>query len=260
MSSALFRKQVLSIVRDIPRGRVLTYKQVAQKAGHPLAYRAVGSILKNNHDSQIPCHRVIKSGGELGDYNQGFIKKAQLLIAEKSNYQALPPNFFARPALKVARDLLGKVLVRSFNSSSKDKITCLITEVEAYVGEKDKACHAYKGLTPRTKVMFGPAGYWYVYFNYGMHWLLNIVAGTEGKAEAVLIRGTDIVSGPARLTKRLKIDRQFNGKPADKSSGLWIADSGFKFTASRIQRTPRIGVGYAQEWKDKLYRFIVKEN
>ena len=121
----------------------------------------------------------------------------------------------------------------------------------------DKACHAHKGLTPRTKVMFGPAGYWYIYFTYGMHWLLNIVCRSEGYPAAVLIRGTQLVKGPARLTKFLNIDKQLNGQPASRASGLWIEDQGLKIKTSQIKTGPRIGVAYAQEWANKPYRFYV---
>ncbi len=131
----------------------------------------------------------------------------------------------------------------------------MITEVEAYDGSKDKASHASRGKTERNKAMFGEAGNWYVYFTYGMHWMLNIVTGPKDYPAAILIRGTDKISGPARITKYLKIDKKFNAKPANKKTGLWTEDRGVKINPSMIKRGKRIGVAYAGEWADKPYRF-----
>lgn len=168
----------------------------------------------------------------------------------------LPPSFFDRPALTVARELLGKTLVRKMGRKT---VRVLITEVEAYDGLHDKACHAHKGRTARNAVMFGPAGYWYVYFVYGMHWMLNIVTGPEDYPAAVLLRGAGEWQGPAKLTKALRIDQSFNGKRADRSSGLWVEDRGLCVPAKAVCQTPRIGVAYAEEWTTKPYRFILKD-
>src|SRR3989338_482007 len=139
--------------------------------------------------------------------------------------KTLPQRFFKRPALLVAKELLGCFLCRVIGG----KIMRLeITEVEAYDGLRDQASHASCGQTPRNSPMFGEAGRWYVYFTYGMHWMLNVVTGTKGYPAAVLIRGTDKITGPARLTKYLKIDKRLNGCLSDKKSGLWIEDRGFK--------------------------------
>ena len=121
---------------------------------------------------------------------------------------ALEQAFYARPARRVARDLLGKVLVRE---NSGQRQWAVINEVEAYIGPHDLACHAAKGRTPRTAVMFGPAGFWYVYFIYGIHWMLNVVTEREGYAAAVLIRGAGRWNGPAKLTRALSIDKNFDG-------------------------------------------------
>lgn len=164
----------------------------------------------------------------------------------------LHPSFFARSTLQVAPEVLGKYLVRGEHAY-------MITEVEAYVGPHDKACHAYKGRTARTEVMFGPAGQWYVYLIYGMYHMLNIVTDAENYPAAVLIRGVEDISGPGRLTKRLSITREFNGKPALSDSGLWIEDRGVVVPKKHILRTPRIGIDYAEEWKDKPYRFVLRE-
>lgn len=167
----------------------------------------------------------------------------------------LTEKFFNRSALKVAKELLGKFLVRRLG---KKEIALMITEVEAYDGPKDKASHASRGKTERNKVMFGEAGNWYVYFTYGMHWMLNIVTGPKNYPAAVLIRGAGEISGPARLTKFLKIDKKFNGQPANKKTGLWIEDRGVKISPKIIKRNKRIGVAYAGDWADKPYRFTLK--
>ncbi len=115
----------------------------------------------------------------------------------------------------MARDLIGKYLVRQLGD---EQIAARIHETEAYVGPQDLACHAAKGCTPRTEVMFGPAGRWYVYFIYGLHWMLNVVTESEGFPAAVLLRGAGPWEGPARLTKALGIDKRLNGWPAEESS------------------------------------------
>ncbi|MFQ5661961.1 MAG: DNA-3-methyladenine glycosylase [Candidatus Paceibacteria bacterium] len=161
--------------------------------------------------------------------------------------------FFEEKALKVAQNLLGKFLV------IKGK-AYMITEVEAYDGFRDKASHAHKGKTARNEVMFGEAGYWYVYFVYGMYNMLNIVTGKKDYPAAVLIRGVEEVNGPGKLTKILKIDRKFNKKKAEKKTGLWIEDRGVKIKKKEIKRTPRIGVQYAGSCAKKPYRFVLIEN
>lgn len=165
--------------------------------------------------------------------------------------------FFSRFTISVARGLLGKYLVRRIG---KKTIARMITETEAYDGVSDKASHAHRGITKRNEVMFGPAGYWYVYFTYGMHWMLNIVTGKKGYPAAVLIRGTHGISGPARLTKFLRIRKEMNNKKASQVSGLWIEDRGVKIPASKIRRGPRVGVAYAGRiWAKKPYRFWIVE-
>jgi DNA-3-methyladenine glycosylase len=167
----------------------------------------------------------------------------------------LPREFYSRPALLVAKELIGKSLVRKIGGTM---VAETITETEAYIGPKDKACHAHRGRTPRNAVMFGPAGCWYVYFIYGMHWMLNVVTDTDDFPSAVLFRAAGGLSGPGRLTKNFQIDRSLNGLPAARASGLWIEDRGTSFPRRSIQRTPRIGVAYAGEWAEKPYRFVVR--
>jgi DNA-3-methyladenine glycosylase len=168
--------------------------------------------------------------------------------------EVLAADFFARPALVVARELLGKHLVRRIGAQ---EIAVPILETEAYVGPHDLACHGSKGRTARTEVMFGPAGYWYVYFIYGIHWMLNAVTDEAGHPAAVLVRGAGEWDGPARLTKALRIDKRFYGLSIARESNLWIEDRGLKIPARRIERTPRIGVDYAGLWAEKPYRFVV---
>ncbi len=166
----------------------------------------------------------------------------------------LAPKFFNRSALAVARELLGKFLVRRWRNK---EIALMITEVEAYDGPQDKASHASRGRTERNKIMFGEAGRWYVYFTYGTHWMLNIVTGPKGYPAAVLIRGIKDVSGPARITRHLKIGKKFNGRPSGKKTGLWIENKGIIISPSQIKRAERIGVDYAGKWALKKYRFFI---
>jgi DNA-3-methyladenine glycosylase len=168
----------------------------------------------------------------------------------------LDAEFFRRPALRVARELLGKHLVRRRPDGGRE--SAAIHETEAYIGPQDLACHAARGLTPRTSVLFGPPGRWYVYFVYGIHWMLNAVTGDEGYPAAVLIRGAGPWIGPARLTRGLAIDKQFNGLEASERSGLWIEDRGLTPPRGAVRRTPRIGVDYAGAWAAKPYRFVVE--
>lgn len=164
-------------------------------------------------------------------------------------------SFYAKPTLAVAGGLLGKFLTRRIN---RKKISLMITEIEVYDGFSDKASHASRGKTERNKVMFGRAGNWYVYFTYGMHWMLNIVTGPENYPAAILIRGTDKISGPARITKYLKIDGKFNGKPANGETGLWIEDRGIKIKPPEIKSAKRIGVNYAGPyWSNRKWQFYI---
>lgn len=167
----------------------------------------------------------------------------------------LPPEFYARPTLEVGRDLLGKFLVKRWGDGRETALA--ISEVEAYDGLEDRASHARRGLTPRTAVMFGPPGFFYIYLCYGMHWLLNVVTGPEAYPAAVLIRGAGTVSGPGRLTKFLGVDGGLNRKEATTGADLWIEDRGLWAKEADVSRTPRIGVAYAgAEWAAKPYRFL----
>lgn len=167
----------------------------------------------------------------------------------------LGKEFFDRPALAVARELIGKYLVRRMDG---EEIAAMITETEAYFGERDLASHARHGKTLRNAPMWGEAGVLYVYFCYGAHWMLNVVTGKEGHPAAVLIRGVEGASGPGRLTKRLSIDGSLGGMRMGKRAGLWIEDRGATVPRGRIKKTPRVGVAYAGEYAKKEWRFALE--
>jgi DNA-3-methyladenine glycosylase len=163
----------------------------------------------------------------------------------------LTKDFYIRDVLDVAPDLIGKELVvRSENNSYRSFI---ITEVEAYRGVEDKACHANKGRTRRTEVMYCEGGKIYVYFVYGMYWMLNIVTGEVDDPQAVLIRGVEGCAGPGRLTKEIGINGSFYGEDLTKSERIWII---YKEVKGKIKTGKRIGIDYAgEEWKNKPWRF-----
>ena len=171
-----------------------------------------------------------------------------------SSSQTLDADFFDRPADRVARDLIGATLV--VRGPGGRVTRHVVHETEAYLGAHDLACHGAKGMTRRNATMFGPAGRWYVYLCYGMHWMLNVVTGAEGVPAAVLIRGAGEFTGPGRVTKGLGIDRGLDGRPAARAAGLWF-ETGIDVPRRLIARTPRIGVGYAGEWAAKPLRFVV---
>jgi DNA-3-methyladenine glycosylase len=153
----------------------------------------------------------------------------------------------------LARSLLGKVLVRSNGAQRTERV---IVEVEAYDGEPDLACHASKGRTPRTDVLYRQGGIWYVYLCYGIHEMLNLVVGPEGYPAAILVRGVEGAIGPGRLTKQLGINRTLNGTPAAPASGLHLEDHGIVVPRRKIISGPRVGVDYAGPvWAAKPWRF-----
>ena len=161
----------------------------------------------------------------------------------------LSSDFFHRPCLEVAQALVGKVLV-----CGEKKLR--ISETEAYCGESDTACHAHKGRTKRTEVLYAEAGTIYVYLCYGMHWMLNIVTGEENEPEAVLIRACCEAKGPGKLTKALGITGELNRQHICRQEELYIEDDGVR---CEITTDRRVGIGYAsQEDQDKLWRFKIK--
>ncbi|MCL2564277.1 MAG: DNA-3-methyladenine glycosylase [Defluviitaleaceae bacterium] len=164
----------------------------------------------------------------------------------------LPLEFYKQSAVSLAPLLLGKVLCRKIGD---EIIRLKITETEAYAGEQDTACHAHKGKTARTSVMYEKGGVTYIYLCYGIHYLLNVVAADEDEPEAVLIRGLEGISGPGRLTKALQIDKTLNKVSLINSNELWLEDGAqLSYTT-----TPRIGINYAsEEYRIKQWRFVAE--
>ena len=172
----------------------------------------------------------------------------------------LQRSFYDRDTIEVAKDLLGKYLV---HVSGGIEHVGRIVEVEAYLGPHDLAAHSSKGLTPRTKVMFGPPGHAYVYLIYGIYHCMNVVTQAEGTASAVLLRALEPVKnidertqGPGLLCRAMHIDKKQNGHDL-LSDDLYVADSGSHRKLSIVKR-PRIGVDYAGHWARRLLRFYVK--
>jgi len=172
----------------------------------------------------------------------------------------LAAPFYRRPALVVARDLLGRVLCRELPDGTV--LRGRLVEVEAYDGPEDRASHAYRGVTKRNRWMFEHGGIAYVYLVYGMHHCLNIVTSDAGHPAAILLRaaespdGAISASGPGRLTRAFQVDRALDGA-SFLAGPLWL-EAGEPVGARLVKRTRRIGVDYAGEWAAKRYRFIVK--
>ena len=160
--------------------------------------------------------------------------------------------------VECARWLLGKKLIRRNVDGSLDGR--IITEVEAYDGEQDLACHARAGRTERTATLYEPGGVWYVYLCYGIHEMLNLVVGPPDWPAAVLIRGVEGLHGPGRVTRAMKIGRELNRTVAEPASGLWLEDIGVCVPEKCVQATPRIGVDYAGTiWSKKPWRFLITD-
>ena len=167
----------------------------------------------------------------------------------------LTADFFRRDVLEVAPDLVGKLIVRRLPDGSL--LTERIAETEAYRAPEDLACHAAKGRTPRTELLFGESGRLYVYLCYGLHWLLNVVTGQEGQPQGVLIRAGEVHDGPAKLTKYLRITGELNGQPVCGNDQIWLEDDGCRPV---IRTAPRVGIDYAGDfWKAVEWRFIAEK-
>ena len=161
--------------------------------------------------------------------------------------------FFHRPCLTVAQALVGKVLVHRMPDGTLLRLR--ISETEAYCGESDTACHAHRGRTKRTEVMYAEAGTVYIYLCYGVHWMLNLVTGDAEDPQAVLIRACVDADGPGKLTKKLQITGALN-RGSVFGEELWVEDDGF---TCQVVTDKRVGIGYAsQEDQDKLWRFKMK--
>jgi len=174
----------------------------------------------------------------------------------------LPRAFYARPAVEVARALLGKILMHRISRGAT--LAGRIVETEAYLGTGDRAAHSWRGATPRTQVLFGPPGHAYVYLIYGMHECLNIVAEPEGVAGCVLIRALEPVAGiehgaangPGKLTRAMRIERSFNG--ADLTRGaLTVREPEAAWPEFEIGLSPRIGITHSA---DLPLRFFIRGN
>ncbi|OGB74306.1 hypothetical protein A2V68_00920 [candidate division Kazan bacterium RBG_13_50_9] len=180
----------------------------------------------------------------------------------------LRSDFFRRPTPQVARELLGKVLVRRLPPGLPAHYR--IVETEAYCGTKDLACHASRGRTRRTETMFGPAGRIYVYMIYGMHHCLNLVTAGQGEGEAVLIRAVEPLSanelnhqntsGPGKLCRALRITKQLNGMKLGRVAGLWVEDRGLSIKPKNIGVSARRGVAYAGKCAKYPWRFFIKSS
>lgn len=193
-----------------------------------------------------------------------------------SNYNQYAREYFDRPALQVARDLLGARLVRLENGK---RISGVILETEAYRGEEDQGCHARAGLTARTQVMYGPPGHAYVYFTYGMHWMLNFVVERKGFPAAILIRavapeeGLEAIAsrrgsqppehwtdGPAKVCQALGIDGSLNGVDLCAPDSELFVEEGVSIPESRVSTGPRVGLNNVPEpWKSIPWRFLAAE-
>ena len=190
-------------------------------------------------------------------------------------FKRLPRSFFNRSTLPVARELLGTRLVRLEDG---ERVSGLIVEAEAYRGEEDQGCHAKAGRTPRTQVMFGPPGHAYVYFTYGMHWMLNFVTEEEGFPAAVLIRailpseGIDIIAsrrnsqprqhwtdGPGKICQALAITGEFNGTDLCSPQAAIFVESGDPIADKCVTTGPRVGFNNVPEpWNSMPWRFRVE--
>jgi len=197
-------------------------------------------------------------------------------ITRMSASERLARDFFDQHALTVARQLLGKRLVRI---QSQLRISGIIVETEAYRGEEDLGCHCRAGRTARTSVMFGLPGHAYVYFTYGMHWMLNFVVEREGFPAAILIRGiqpqegieqiaarrtgrppAQWTNGPAKICQALDIDKAFNGCDICAPDAQLYVESGASIPESSVTTTPRVGLNTVPEpWKSIPWRFMVKD-
>jgi DNA-3-methyladenine glycosylase len=194
----------------------------------------------------------------------------------KKSRMKIKRNFYNRNTIKVARDLLGKFLVRKIG---KKIISGKIVETESYVGPSDLASHASRGKTARTAPMFGPPGHAYIYLVYGLNYCFNIVTEKENYPAAVLIRAIEptegidwmrrhrhapkdersISNGPGKLCQALKIDKTLNNFDLT-DRALWLEDRGLKIKPSEIVSAKRIGVDYAGKYKNKPWRFYLRGN
>lgn len=176
----------------------------------------------------------------------------------------LQRNFYTKPTLEVAKNLLGKYIVRKYRGK---ELSGKIIETEAYIGPKDKASHAWQGkITQRNKAEYLIGGHIYIYLVYGMYWQFNITTSGKEKPECVLIRALDsnlgnLANGPGKLCKYLKLDKSFYGEDLTKSKIIWLEDRGEKVKPNQIITTSRVGIDYAGPyWSRRKWRFLLKNN
>lgn len=183
----------------------------------------------------------------------GTILRTKFLIDNMVSGERLTREFYLRDVLDVAPEMPGKIMVVRSDDGTYTRYK--ITDVEAYRGMEDKACHAFKGRTPRTEIMFHEGGRLYVYLVYGMYWMLNIVTGEADNPQAILIRGVENNPGPGILTRAFGINRSFYGEDLVISDRIWFEDAGIK---PELKTGPRIGIEYAGEfWKTKPWRYYL---
>jgi DNA-3-methyladenine glycosylase len=189
--------------------------------------------------------------------------QARPLKAEWNSHMFKPlgPEFFQGSALELAPRLPGIVMVRRIGNVVR---RARLVEVEAYLGPKDLASHASRGLTARTKALFGPPGRSYVYFIYGMHWMFNIVVGQAGGGQAILVRAAEPLgdwhadlSGPGKLARAFGITREHHDIDLANGEIFFVREPDYQ---PRIVKTKRIGVDYAKHWKNRLLRFVDMNN
>ena len=162
-------------------------------------------------------------------------------------------DFFTQDGYTLAQQLIGMYICRDIGGSI---VRRQITETECYLGSEDTACHAHKGRTKRTEIMWAQGGVCYVYLCYGIHNMLNIISGEKDRPQGVLIRGVTGADGPGKLTKLLQIDRSFNGENLIDSRRIWLETG----DSLPYMATPRIGIGYASRADQQaLWRFVAKE-
>ena len=183
----------------------------------------------------------------------------------------IPQKYYLQPTLKITQNLLGKVLIRKFRNKFYQGV---ITETEAYIGFKDKASHASRGKTKRNQIMFAKGGRAYIYLIYGMYYCFNIITEKKNYPSAVLIRSiipiknkqntnnldftpNKLTNGPGKLCNYLKIKKTLNNQSLT-SSKIWLEDWKIKIPKNKIKKTKRIGIDYAEECKNYLWRFIAK--
>lgn len=222
-------------------------------------YYTLGKVQRSTNDQDLSLNDIrteIKGAADtltVTSFGIGYMHMSVLL-----------PDFFDRPATDIAQELLGKFMIREYNDH---QWALMITEVEAYDGPDDKASNAHKGRTDHTEPMFADAGTLYVYPADEANWMINIVTGPREYPAAALIRSALVmlptgeiehIDDPAKLTKFLRIGKEFNGLKAAEQNSLWFEDRDITIPKEHIIRKKRIGADHAAEWKDALYNFSIE--